>query len=95
MSSTEVLEANVASIRTDLNELKTDLRAETKSLREKVDRNFEKLQTEIKETNKALGELSKLVLKIDSRLSAVPLMAGGLVALVTLAITVGKAFNWF
>jgi ElaB/YqjD/DUF883 family membrane-anchored ribosome-binding protein len=106
VSSTDVLEANVASIRADLNELKNDFRAESKSLRddmkslrEKVDKNFERLLTrfdaDIKETNKALGELSKVVLKIDSRLSAVPWVGGGAVALVTLAITVGKAFKWF
>lgn len=153
VSSTDVLEANVASIRVDLNELKTDFRAavsridsdikgavsklegeiramgekaekdlqqfadhvetrfselrtdiselrfDNKSLRDKVDKNFERLHTkielEIKETNQALAVLSKTVDKIDSRFASILWVASGLVALVTLAITAGKAFKWF
>ncbi len=72
---------------------------ELKSLREKSDKAFERLFTkfdaEIKETNKALSELTKTVLRIDSRQSAVLWACGGLGALITLVISVGKAFNWF
>lgn len=149
VSAIELLEANVASIRVDVNELKTDfraavarvdsdirnavskleteiramaakaerdlqqfanrietqlaeLRADNKSLREKVDKNFERLSTKIDETNKALGEtnkalsdLSKTVVKIESRLAALLWVTSGLAAFLTLAITVGKAFKWF
>ena len=42
-----------------------------------------------------IDNVSKVVLKIDSQLTAIPWVGGGLVALVTLAITVGKAFKWF
>src|SRR5262245_25327657 len=149
VSANELLEANVASIRVDLNELKVDfraavarldndirnavakleaemramaakaerdlqqfadrvetqlaeLRADNKSLRERVDKNYERLSTKIdetnkalSETNKALGELSKTVTRIDSRLSSMIWVGSGLAAFITLAITVGKAFNWF
>ncbi len=53
------------------------------------------LAEKIDQTNKALGDLSKVVLKIDSRLAAILWVGSGLVALVTLAIAVGKAFKWF
>jgi chromosome segregation ATPase len=167
MSSTEVLEANVAAIRVDLNELKTDfraavaridgeiksavtkleadirasaanarkdlelfadrvqtqlselradiseLRADNKALGERIDSMGEslggridtlggrvdslrdKVDSNFSETNKAISDLSKIVLKIDSRLSAIPWVCGGLIALVTLTITVGKALEWF
>jgi hypothetical protein len=39
--------------------------------------------------------LSKVVLKIDNRLAAILWVGSGLIALITLAITVGKAFKWF
>jgi hypothetical protein len=121
----DVLEANVVSIRADLNELKTDfraavagiarverqqladriatqfseLRADNKSLREGVDNNFQmlltKIETDSKETRTALAELTKVVLRIDSRQSAILWVGGGLVWLITLAITAGKAFKWF
>ena len=42
-----------------------------------------------------IDNVSKVVLKIDSQLAAILWVGGGLVALVTLAITVGKAFKWF
>jgi DNA anti-recombination protein RmuC len=77
----------------------SELRADNKSLREKVDKTFEtlftKIDTDVKETNKALNELSKVVLRMDSRLSAIVWVGAGLVALITLAITVGRAFKWF
>lgn len=91
VSSTDVLAANVAALRDDVTELKAD----SKSLREKVDKNFERLCTKIEETNKALHELSKTVVSIDSKLSTIVRVGGGIIALVTLAITVGKAFKWF
>ena len=98
VSSTDVLEANVAALRDDVSELKAD----SKSLREKVDKNFERLcskidatNQDIKETNKALNELSKIVVRIDSRLAAIVWFGGGLAGLITLAITLGKAFHWF
>jgi hypothetical protein len=53
------------------------------------------LGEKIDQTNKALGDLSKVVLKIDSRQAAVLWVGSGLVALITLAIGVGKAFKWF
>lgn len=72
-----------------------ELRADNKSLREKVDNNFDRLCTKIDETNKAISDLSKTVIKIDSRQTAIVWVGSGLIALITLAITVGKAFNWF
>jgi hypothetical protein len=106
VSSIEVLEANVAAIRDNLSEFKSETRAsfaslnaEIKSLREKADRNFERLFTkfegDIKETNKALSQLGEAVLKIDSRQSAIIWMGGGLIALITVAVTLGKALKWF
>jgi DNA anti-recombination protein RmuC len=77
----------------------SELRADNKYLREKVDKGFErlhtKIDTEIKETHKALIELSQTVLRIDSRQSSILWVGGGLVVLITLAITVGKASKWF
>jgi hypothetical protein len=76
-----------------------DLTREIKAPREKSDTAFERLFTkldeEFKETNKALSELTRTVLRIDSRQSAVLWACGGLGALITLVISVGKAFNWF
>ena len=120
VSSTEVLEANVAAIRESLNEFKLEVRAafsninseikslygetkslhgEIRSLRERNDKNFERLSTKVdadlKETRKELGELKETVLKIDSRQGAVLWVGGGLAALITLAVTIGKAFKLF
>ena len=149
VSSTEVLEANVASIRADLNELKVDfraavaridseiksavtklegeiraaaakaerdlqlfadrieaelsrlrgefadLRADNKSLREKVDSNFQLVLAENKEIRNAIGELTKIVIKFDSRQTAILWVGGGLATFITVAITVGKTLKWF
>jgi hypothetical protein len=76
-----------------------EVRADNKSLREKVDGNFQilltRIETEGKETREALNELTQMVLRFDSRQSAILWVGGGLVAFVTLAITAGKAFKWF
>lgn len=83
----------------EIRSLRDEMTGEIKSLRERTDKGFERLFTkfeaELKETNKALSELSKTVLKIDSRQGAVLWVCGGLAALITLVISVGKAFNWF
>jgi ElaB/YqjD/DUF883 family membrane-anchored ribosome-binding protein len=85
------VETQFSGVRADISEL----RADNKSLRERMDNGFQRLDADIKETNKALIELTKMVLKIDSRLSAMIWIGGGLVAFITLATTVGKAFKWF
>jgi hypothetical protein len=36
-----------------------------------------------------------MVVRIDNWLSAIVGVGGSLIALITLAITLGKAFNWF
>lgn len=113
VSSTAVLEANIAAVRASLDDFKTQVgadftnvegeiksvREDLKFLREKSDKAFERLYTkfdaEIKETNRALGELTRTVLRIDSRQSAVVWVCGGLGVLLTVAISVGKAFRWF
>jgi hypothetical protein len=106
VSSTEVLEANVAAIRESLNEFKLEVRAafsningEMRSLRERNDKNFERLSTrldaDVKDTRKELGELKETVLKIDSRQSAILWIGGGLAVLITLVVTIGKTFKWF
>lgn len=96
------VETQFAMVRTDISGLRSEiseLRSEQNSLRERMDRGFERLSTrfdaEIKETHKIIGELSKVVLKMDSRLSAIAWVGGGLVALATLAVSLGKAFQWF
>src|SRR5437867_3536081 len=98
VSSTEVLEANVTALRDDVSELKADNR----SLRKKVDKNFERLcskvdvtNQDIKETNKALNKLGETVIRIDSRLAAIVWVGGGLAGFVTLAVTLGNAFHRF
>ena len=53
------------------------------------------LAGKIDQANNTLGDLSKVVNKIDNRQAALLWVGGGLVALITIAITVGKAFNWF
>ena len=76
VSATEVLEANVAAIRDSLNEFKAEVRAalgsingEIKSLREKSDKNFERLSTKIDATNQELHEVSKRGIRAETRLS--------------------------
>ena len=112
VSSTEVLEAHVAAIREGLNEFKSEVRAafanittEIKSLREKGDKHFERLSTKIDATNaridatnQEVGQLSKTVIRTQSKLSALVWFwsgLGGIGGLITLITAVGKFFHWF
>ena len=72
-----------------------ELRAENKYLREKMDSNYEKLNARIDATNLDIKDLTKIVLKIDSRLSAIQWCGAGVIAVATVLVTVGKAFHWF
>ena len=69
MSSQEVLEANVAAIRSDLNELKTDFRAAVTRLDQRIDVAVSKLESEIRAmAEKAAQELREFAARIEKRL---------------------------
>ena len=124
VSSNEVLEANVAAIRADLNELKGDFRAAVARLDSDIKTAVSKLETEIRamaaraerdlrdfasrvenqiaevrqeqrEMREKFDNLDRKVTHIDSKLTALLWVVGGLGTLITLAITAGKAFQWF
>jgi hypothetical protein len=71
------------------------MRAEDKALRERIDKNHETLSAKIDATNEKLGNLDRKVTDIGTKLTALLWVVSGLGALITLAITVGKAFHWF
>ncbi|MEJ1963509.1 MAG: hypothetical protein WDO56_18890 [Gammaproteobacteria bacterium] len=112
MSSMEVLEANVVTIRDALIEFKSEVHTafakvndEIKSLREKSDKNFERLSTKIDATNaridvtnQEVGQLSKTVIRTESRLNALVWLwggLGGLGGLITLVTALDRIFHWF
>jgi len=105
VSATEVLEANVAAIRDSLNEFKAEIRAalgnihgEIKSLREKSDKQFERLSTKIDATHQELNEVSKRGIRTETRLSGLLWFwggLGGLGGLLTIIMTLGRIFHWF
>lgn len=71
MSSQEVLEANVAAIRGDLNELKTDFRAAVTRLDQRIDAAVSKLETEIRAmATKAENDLKEFAGRIQDQLEA-------------------------
>lgn len=69
------------------------------TLNTKIDDNFNKLDAKIEKLDAKFDvkfdALAKIVLKIDSRLSAMQWVGGGLVAFATVAFTAGKALDWF
>ncbi len=105
VSATEVLEANVAAIRDSLNEFKAEIRAvlgtingEIKSLREKNDKNFERLSTKIDATQQELHEVSKCGIRTETRLSGLIWFwgsLGGVGGFITIISMLGKIFHWF
>lgn len=99
MSSTEVLEANVIAIRSELKEHKAA--KDLQRFADRVEKQFSELRAENTEIRKTLADLTGLVIKIDrrlsvvdSRLGAIVWFGGGLIALVTLGVTVVKTFEW-
>jgi chromosome segregation ATPase len=78
------VESQFAELRQDMREM----RAEYKSLREKVDKNHEI-------TTERLNQLDRKVTDIGSKLTALIWVMGGLGSLITIAVTVGKALHWF
>jgi hypothetical protein len=73
MSSQEVLEANVAAIRGDLNELKTDLRAAVARLDQRIDAAVSRLETEIRAMGaKAEKELEEFAGRIEKQIEEMP-----------------------
>jgi predicted nucleic acid-binding Zn-ribbon protein len=90
----------------DMRQDMREMRAEGKALRDTVDDNYkvlnakidathDKLSAKIDTTNEKLGNLDRKVTDIGTKLTALLWVVGGLGTLVTVAITVGKAFNWF
>jgi predicted nucleic acid-binding Zn-ribbon protein len=112
VSSTEVLEANVAALRDAFNDFRNEVRDfkndvrtafanlhdEVKSLREKSDKNFERLSTKIDATNQEVAHLSKDVTRTQSDLSALKRIwggLGGLAVLFALIASLNKVFHWY
>jgi chromosome segregation ATPase len=77
-------ESQFAELRQDMREM----RAEYKSLHEKVDKNHDV-------TTERLNQLDRKITDVGSRLSALIWVIGGLGSLITIAVTVGKALHWF
>jgi hypothetical protein len=70
VSSTEVLEANVASIRVDLNELKTDFRAAVARLDSDIKTAVTKLEAEIRAMGaKAEMDLQQCANRVEAQFS--------------------------
>ena len=61
-----------------------EMRAEHKTLREKVDKNYDQLLA-----------TDKRVMELGAKLNAFFWVVGGLIAIATFTITVGKAVGWF
>jgi len=72
-----------------------EMHADDKALRDKVDDNYQILNAKIDTTNDKLNNLDRKVTVIDSKLTALLWVVGGLGTFITLAITVGKALRWF
>lgn len=96
------VETQLSEMRADTDALRTEMRAEDKSLRDKMDRNhtllinkFDATNARIDATNEKLGDLSKTVDSIANKLNAQFWVLGGLIAIATFVITVGKAVGWF
>jgi len=73
----------------------SEMRGEDRSQREKIDRNYETLSAKIDATNEKLGNLDRKVTGIESKLTVLLWVVGGLGSLITLVITAGKALHWF
>jgi hypothetical protein len=105
VSSTEVLEANVAALRDAFSDFKNEVRAafanmhdEFKSLREKSDRNYERLSTKIDATNQEVAQLGKSVIGTESTLNVLKWIwggVGGLAGFFFVIATLNKFFHWF
>jgi len=79
-----------------------ELRADHRSLRDKVDRNHETVLAKIDQTNdridltnEKLSDLDRKVTTIDSKLTALVWVIGGLGTFITVSVMVGKALHWF
>jgi chromosome segregation ATPase len=79
-----------------------EMRAEDRSLRDRIDKNHALLSGKIDATNariditnEKLAEIGKSVDSIGNKLNAFFWVVGGLIAIATFAITVGKAVGWF
>jgi SMC interacting uncharacterized protein involved in chromosome segregation len=112
VSSLEVIEANVSALRDAFSEFKNDVRAafgniheELKSLREKNDRNFERLSTKIDATNARIDaanqEVSQLAKSVTRTVSTLDVLkwiwgaAGGLAGVFFAISTLNKFFHWY
>jgi chromosome segregation ATPase len=112
VSAAEVLEANVAAIRDSLNEFKVEVRefkaevraalgninGEIKFLREKNDKNFERLSTKIDSANQELNEVSKRGIRTETRLNGLIWFwsgLGGVGGVLAILSMLGKIFHWF
>jgi predicted nucleic acid-binding Zn-ribbon protein len=109
MSSIEALEANINALRDSFNEFRKEVRdgfvnvrEELKWLRDKTDKNFERLSTKtdatnarIDATNHEVAQLGRSVIRTESKLSALIWAAGVIAGLIPIVVTLGKTFHWF
>ena len=112
VSSTEVLEANVVAIRDALIEFKNEVRGafasmhhEIRSLRERGDKNFERLSTKIDatnaridETNKEVTELGRAIVRAETTVDSLKWLwggVGGFGGLFLVLEILNKLFHWY
>ena len=109
VASNETLEAHITSLRVGLDEVKEDvreLRADNKSLREKVDAIHTNLRDKIDSVNTSLGgqltklsddiaDLRGLIADMRGLQKAMLWVIGGVGSLATILMTLGKTLHWF